>query len=213
MTNRSLSGAVFMFALLIGCGAAEDTPPSSPGNSGGRVGAGGKASGGTTSAGGTTSSVTSGGTAVVGGGGTSTSSSSAGIGLYSSVFEAGGTSAGGTSGAPPVVCDDSEPGTCDWTRVEGCCKQWACNRANGEDVFNPRPITACEALVTCVRANPGCSTASDPLCFQDEKPTAPCLDEGYLASHEDPDGPFAWTEHLVRCVCGYPQEPASSEAE
>lgn len=124
-----------------------------------------------------------------------------GTGLTSGVFGPG-SGAGGGAGTATVGCE-ATTSACDWSRLTGCCKPLACERASGTDVFNTYPVESCQALVTCVQAHPGCSTASDPLCFQDEAPGAPCLQEGYQASHTDPDGPFAWTEDLVRCVCGY----------
>lgn len=103
----------------------------------------------------------------------------------------------------PEQCEPLATPTCDWSRVDGCCQEHACTRASGADVFNLYPVESCEDLVSCVQAHPGCSTPEDPLCFRNEAPDAPCLREGYQASHEDPDGPFAWTAELVRCVCGY----------
>lgn len=129
-----------------------------------------------------------------------------------SAGETGGGGEGLTSGEfgseePPAEaaeqCEPLETAACDWSRVDGCCRDHACERASGADVFNTYPVESCQALVACVQAHPECSTPDDPLCFGDEAPGAPCLDEGYQASHQEPDGPFAWTVELVRCVCGY----------
>lgn len=135
-----------------------------------------------------------------GSGGADASSATGGTGLTSSSF---GDDDDNPSQDEPEACVYELPPSCDWSRVEGCCAPYACERASGTDVFNTYPVESCQALVACVQANPGCSTASDPLCFQNEDPSAPCLLEGYQASHNDPDGPFAWTAELVRCVCGY----------
>lgn len=153
----------------------------------------------------------SGGTATTGGAGPTGGSTVAplggappthtgGVGLYSEVFEPiPGAGSGGSTAAP--VC---EPTTaCDFTRQTGCCERLSCDHANRADVWNSHPIEACKALVKCVQDHPGCTTASDPLCFQNEAATAPCLTEGYNASHNEPDGPFAYTLELMRCLCGY----------
>lgn len=135
------------------------------------------------------------------GGGGSAGARPEDAGLGSDVF---GSSAGsGGTGGTGSACDDSASPSCDFSRVETCCSHLACEKANGADVFNTYPIESCQALVACVQSNPGCSSASDPLCFGDEDPSAPCLNEGYLASHNDPDGPFAWTVALMTCLCGY----------
>lgn len=105
------------------------------------------------------------------------------------------------AGGGPEPCEYPTPPTCDYTRIDGCCSHLACSKASGSDVDNPYPIESCNALVACVQANPGCSTADDPLCFGNE--AGPCVDEGYQASHEDLEGPFWWTVDLMRCVCGY----------
>lgn len=119
-------------------------------------------------------------------------------GLHSDVF-----GSGSIASTPTVVaCDYSSPG-CDFARVDGCCSEKACVHASGADVFDTYPVESCEALLECVQGHPGCGTKDDPLCFRNEAPGAPCLQEGYLASHEDPDGPFAWTAALMACVCGY----------
>ena len=132
-------------------------------------------------------------------------------GFDGSAGETGSGGAGLTSGefgsdepAPdaPVECEPLDTNTCDWSRLDGCCRAHACERASGTDVFNTYPVESCQSLVACVQSHAGCSNPDDPLCFRDEAPDAPCLSEGYQASHEDPDGPFAWTADLVRCVCG-----------
>jgi hypothetical protein len=120
--------------------------------------------------------------------------------LSSDVFGSGGL--GAIAGAT-AACEYPSPPDCDWSRVDGCCTALACERANGSDVFNTYPVESCRELVACVQAHPGCSSGGDPLCFQDESPSAPCLMQGYQASHNDPAGPFAWTAALVGCVCGY----------
>lgn len=125
----------------------------------------------------------------------------AGAGLTSSMFGSGGLSNPDAGSVP--ACDYGTAPSCDFTRVDNCCSQYACENATS-DPWDTYPIESCQALVACVQANPGCSTASDPLCFQDGATGAPCLDEGYQASHEDPSGPFAFTVKQVKCVCGYP---------
>ncbi len=124
--------------------------------------------------------------------------SNTGGSLVSDVF---GLSAPEASGGASAC--DGPVAQCEWSRLDGCCKHLACERANGADVFNLYPVQSCQALLACVRAHPGCSNADDPLCFGAEDPGAPCLNEGYQASHTDPAGPYAWTVELVRCVCGY----------
>lgn len=136
----------------------------------------------------------------LGGGDSGGQTGSGGTGLSSNVF---GPKAGASNGGGAAACDGATSGDCDWTRVEGCCKPLACERANGTDVFNTYPVESCRALIACVQAHPGCSNADDPLCFQEEDPSAPCLQQGYQASHSDADGPFAWTVMLVQCVCAY----------
>ncbi len=120
--------------------------------------------------------------------------------LQSDVFGAGSQGATGEPSIP--ACDYSTPG-CDFTRLDGCCSAKACSHASGADVFNTYPVESCEALLSCVQSHPECGGKDDPLCFGNEAPDAPCLQEGYLASHTDPDGPFAWTLDLMACVCGY----------
>lgn len=142
-----------------------------------------------------------GGSAAGAAAGSSGTAGGGGTGLVSDVFGRGGL--GGTAGGL-AACDYPDPPECDFARVDGCCKPFACERANGADVFDTYPVESCRALVECVQANTGCSSAADPLCFQDENPSAPCLMEGYQASHTDLDGPFVWTRELVKCVCGYP---------
>jgi hypothetical protein len=141
------------------------------------------------------------GTGTAGQGGAAGAAGMGGTGLTSDEFGSAGTSsADGGSVAP---CDYGATPTCDFTRVETCCSQYACERASS-DPWNTYPIESCQALVACVQAHPGCSTASAPLCFQDGDTSSPCLDEGYQASHEDPEGPFAFTLKQMKCVCGYP---------
>lgn len=136
-----------------------------------------------------------------GSGGSAGSGGSGGEALTSSSLDP--NAGGGTGGIAAPACDYGATPTCDFTRETGCCSHLACQKASGANVFDTYPVESCQALLTCIQANPGCSSASDPLCFQDEAPTAPCLDEGYRASHTDPDGPFAWTKTLVECLCGY----------
>jgi hypothetical protein len=175
--------------LLVACGASGGPP--APGTGSGTGGAATTPSGGAATA-------PSGGSSL---GGT-TSTGDGGIGLYSPVFEAAAGAAVGGGGTAPIACDYTTPG-CDLTREAGCCEPLACDHANGADVWNTHPIEACRALLDCVQANPGCSTAADPLCFMDEDPNGPCLQQIYDASHTDADGPYAWTLDLMRCLCGY----------
>jgi hypothetical protein len=197
--DRLSRSSLLLSSLAISCAQATEFDGPAPafverGGAGATAGTSGSlGSAGTT--GGVAGSAT-GGTA-----GTSGIAGSGGTGLTSDVFGDGGPpsgAAGATGG-----CEYPNPGECDFARVDGCCLPLACERANGSDVFNTYPIESCQALVACVQAHPGCSTAADPLCFQNEDPNAPCLMEGYQASHNDPEGPFAWTAELVRCVCGY----------
>ncbi len=174
-------------ALLLACGASGGAPE--PGVATGSGGAGAPAT-------------TTGGARPTGGAplGGAAPTGSGGIGLYSSVFEPAAGAGGG--GEMLLECDYSTPG-CDYTRLQGCCEPLACTHANGADVWDTYPIESCEALVACMQENPGCTTAEDPLCFMDEDPNGPCIDETYAASHTDPEGPYAWTLELMRCVCGY----------
>lgn len=193
--RRSWPWSLLAISLTLGCAegtneldaAREPSSGADAGGTGGLAGAGGAVARGGSPAGG-------------GVAGTAGSGGDGGSGLSSDVFGSGGTSGTGTT---TEACDDSSEPACDWSRIDGCCKAFACERAAGSDVFNTYPVESCQALIACVQANEGCSTASDPLCFQDEDPDAPCLMEGYQASHTDPDGPFAWTAALVSCVCGY----------
>jgi hypothetical protein len=123
-----------------------------------------------------------------------------GTGLVSDMFGNGGE--GNPDGGSVAACDYGATPTCDFTRVDDCCRQYACQKASS-DPWNTYPIESCQALVACVQAHPGCSSASDPLCFQDGDSSSPCLNEGYQASHEDPEGPFAFTMKQLQCVCGY----------
>ncbi len=175
-------------ALRLACGAGGGAPEPGVAATGETGGAPPSETGGAR----TTGGAPLGGAAPMGGDG---------IGLYSSVFE---PAAGAGGGSEPVVveCDYSTPG-CDYTRLQGCCEPLACTHANGADVWDTYPIEACEALVACMQANPACTTAEDPLCFMNEDPNGPCIDETYAASHTDPEGPYAWTLELMRCVCGY----------
>lgn len=206
-------------ALACGAGASDDQPAADTGGSpetsptttgGGGTGGAVRATTSNPSRTGSSGSSTvavggSGGSGGTGGsptGGTAPVLGAGGAGLRSSVFEPlEGYSSGGQGGAV-VKCEPSTVSGCDWSRLDGCCSQWACNKVTRLDVFDTYPITSCESLVKCVKAHPGCSTADDPLCFQNEAASAPCLNEGYLASFKDESGPFAWTKHLVACACG-----------
>lgn len=182
-------------ALLIGCAAAACAKAQiDPDARRGTINAGGGEAG---AQGGTPDAATS----HAGQGGAAGSAGTAGAGLTSNEFGNGGTS--NADGGSVVACDYGTTPSCDFTRVENCCSQYACEKATS-DPWNTYPIESCQALVACVQAHPGCSTASDPLCFQDGNSSSPCLNEGYQASHEDPQGPFAFTVKQVKCVCGYP---------
>jgi hypothetical protein len=185
--------ALFRGAALLGSGlflaCAQQDELGSARGSASYAGATSEAGAG---AGTSTGGAPTGGTAGMGGNG--------GSGLSSDVFGSSGVTGSGGSAA---ACDYGASAICDWTRVEGCCSQWACEKAAGADVFNTYPVESCQALVACVNEHSGCSNAADPLCFQNENPAAPCLNEAYQASHTDPEGPFAWTVELVNCVCGY----------
>lgn len=187
MRDEALSVLVVL-AVAAGCqaGGREGGPTAAlaPGASAGAAGAsgGGRATGGT--------------------GGVVAGAEDGGVGLTSSVFgsleELLGT--GGENAV--AACDYGASPGCDFTRAEGCCSHLSCVHAT-DDPYDVHPVEACEALVACVQSHPGCSSAADPLCFQDENPDGPCLTEAYTASHEDPEGPFAFTEDLMRCICGY----------
>ncbi len=187
---RARAAALVVTAtLLLACGASGGTPePGIASETGGSAGAPLTTTGGARA---------TGGAPPLGG---ATPTGSGGIGLYSSVFEPAAGAGGG--GEVVIECDYSAPG-CDFSRMEGCCEPLACTHANGANVWDTYPIESCQALIACMRENPGCSTAEDPLCLMDEDPSGPCLDETYAASHTDPEGPYAWTVELMRCVCGY----------
>jgi len=130
-----------------------------------------------------------------------------GLGLTSSVFGSLEDLVGaGGNGIVVEPCDYGDAPTCDFGRVDTCCSHLACSHAssNPDDTY---PIEACEGLLSCVQSNPGCSTAANPVCFLDsagqEDPSSICADEVYLASHTDPEGPYAFTLQLINCLCGY----------
>lgn len=181
-------GATLLLACSAGGGGAAE-----PGRGGGSGGQSSGGSGGTVSAtGGVAPGVTgaTGGMVVVGSGG---------VGLYSSVFEPAAGAGPGEPGVEP--CDyEAVPG-CDYARIDGCCERVSCQHAS-PDPWDTYPVDTCNELVACVRTA-GCSTASDPLCFMDEDPSGPCLDEIYAAQHSDADGPYAFALELMKCVCGY----------
>lgn len=201
MASRKLSRslrALLAAGLLVACAHGSELDALDVGTGG--IGAATGGSGGSGLAPGSGGSAPTPGVGGAGSGGAPTGGA-AGAGLTSSVLDPD-DEVDGSAGAGPA-CDYSESSGCDFERVTGCCSALACEKASGANVFDTYPVESCEALVACVQANPGCSTAEDPLCFQDEAPTAPCLREGYQASHTDPDGPFAWTVELMNCLCGY----------
>ncbi len=160
------------------------------------------------STGGTDDPVTGTGGSVVGAGGTGGLVVDEGVGLTSSVFGSlADLLAAGGGGVVIEPCDYGPTPTCDFTRLQGCCSHLDCSKAsrNPDDTY---PIEACQGLLACAQANPDCSTATNPFCFFDaageEDPNSVCADEVYLASHTDPEGPYAFTLELMKCACGYP---------
>ena len=114
--------------------------------------------------------------------------------------------AGGRAGLPGVACEYGDSPTCDFTRVDNCCSHLACKSVTDDpdDTFSTR---ACEALVSCVKTNVGCSTPSDPVCFLGadgrDDPNALCATEAYNAGHSDADSSFEHAVELINCLCGY----------
>ena len=180
-----------MAALAGACGAGGGgDPPSASTETGGSAGAG--------------TTVATGGNYVRSAGGTGGIGVEEETGLTSAVFGSLDDLVGsGAGGANPTACDYGDVPSCDMTRIEGCCSHLACEFAPANDEWDTYGMETCESLLDCVEQHPGCSTADDPVCFVTGGEDAPCRQLGYAAGHEDPDGIFAFTVELVRCLCGY----------
>jgi hypothetical protein len=64
-------------------------------------------------------------------------------------------------------------------------------------------LGACSGVFDCVKRNPGCSTAADPVCAAREagRPKA-CTTAWESAGESRDSGPSAFAFELIQCLCG-----------
>ncbi len=193
MKTSMLVVRVLGLALL--CACASSNASGGRDLSGGAAGTLGVAVGG-----GAGMAVGAGGTAPVVDGTPWIQGGTAGTGLVSPVF-GDPMDYGSGGGAPDVDCTHPSPGTCDWSRLDGCCREFGCANAS-ESLWDDTAFNYCSELVSCLQANPSCITDEDPLCSaRDGAVTSPCTVEVETAGLE-PGRPGALVRDAVTCVCG-----------
>lgn len=176
------------------------------GSGGAQGGSGGTAGGGSagTASAGSAGTVAGGGTAgtapfggLAGTGGTMTGGSGGGAGTSGSGGKASAGSGGGGAGA---TGNDS----CDWSK--SACMSLACDRACPQGMGDYCQ-TACGAIITCIKANPGCGTASDPMCVNRAQNTGSankCTSEweGGGGGSDPLQPPAQAATDYFNCACG-----------
>lgn len=203
LASRALPWASLILGLTWGYACANETPldggvDDDPWVSGGSAGLVDSGLGGSPPV-----AVTGGQGGVLGGTGGAMAGSAGTAPLFDAgLFDPLEPSGGGTGAGSGSGCEGAEPGVCDWTRLETCCADLACEYANGTNIYSTYEVETCQKIVDCLQTN-SCSSAADPLCGQrNGAETSPCTTAVENAG-TDENGPGVYTLALVNCVCGY----------
>ena len=177
------------------------SPSTGGASTGGASTGGAKATGGTlSSTGGIATSTTGGKPFGNTGGATGNTGGSAGKSAGGAAGGVGGSAggAGGKSGGGGGGGADS----CNWAM----CTQEQCSSACPTNMGD-YCATACGAIITCIRANPGCGTAADPMCVNRKAGTGAanvCTAqwESGSGSASPPGAPAQAAINYFKCACG-----------
>jgi hypothetical protein len=164
---------------------------------------GGSANGGSTNNGGSANggSAQSGSGGASGAAGNTAMGGTTALGGTGGVDAAGGVGGDGTDPPEPVfdpdACDLSDRGGCEDLACEVLCPAQQCG-------------TRCTDIVTCIEANPGCSTEADPTCGIRIGPMSTpnvCTSvvEPGGGANAPADQPAGVVRELMECVCSVPR--------